>query len=130
MKFKKGVQLARTFTPPHKVVGGKEVGYSVPVTKYVRKETISGMCKIYAYLVQELPYEPTITSIMDGKHMKGSLHYDGYAFDVRSWADSSGKQLSQQEKDDMAYNMRVILGKDWDVVVEGSHFHLEYQPEE
>lgn len=56
-----------------------------------------------------------ITSIRDGNHSDGSLHYDGLAFDFRP-----GKA-----------HMLVIkkaLGKGWDVVDEGNHIHCEYDP--
>jgi hypothetical protein len=56
-----------------------------------------------------------ITSIRDGNHMPGSLHYDGNAFDVsKGWF--SKKSLKK------------VLGKDFDVVEHSTHFHIEYDP--
>ena len=42
--------------------------------------------KIADELMQEMfGIELTITAILDGEHMDGSKHYDGDAFDQRTW---------------------------------------------
>lgn len=62
-------------------------------------------------------YVVTITSTNDGKHMKGSLHYLNRAIDIRSR--------------DMKYpvgntlNIRKKLGKNYDVILEKDHIHIE-----
>jgi hypothetical protein len=70
----------------------------------------------------------TITSILDGDHMKGSKHYDGNAFDQRIWFYlNREKKYIDQEK--YAAELRKRLGKNYDVVVhKGSHIHIEYDP--
>jgi len=55
-----------------------------------------------------------VTSLRDGNHMPGSLHYIGLAFDIRP----------TMEKRDI----KRILGPKWDVVDEGNHIHCEYDP--
>lgn len=60
----------------------------------------------------------TITSITDGEHMPKSLHYVGFALDIR-------KPTSEYDID---YDLRKCLGKEFDVVVEEDHIHIEYQP--
>lgn len=58
-----------------------------------------------------------ITSIRDGNHSPGSLHYDGLAFDIRYGNASKEK-------------MQAVLGTGWDVVFESNHIHCEYDPKE
>jgi len=57
-----------------------------------------------------------ITSIRDGNHLAGSLHYDGLAFDME---DNPKFQLIE---------IREALGPDFDVVPEKDHIHCEYDP--
>lgn len=69
-----------------------------------------------------------ITSILDGRHMKGSLHYDGKAFDIRTWNKEMNGQMTDKEKRVLARMVQDLLGDDFDVVVEKTHIHIEYQP--
>lgn len=94
----------------------------------VKPITIEGMMvvsHVYAMLDIEGP-RAMITSICDGKHKAGSKHYEGLAFDVRTWADSAGNQMTNKEKQLIAEHCRSYLGDDWDVVVEPTHIHIEY----
>lgn len=63
-----------------------------------------------------------ITSVKDGKHMKGSLHYSGSALDLRIYPE--GRVPPGQ----MAKEIQNRLGKDFDVILEPDHIHIEYQP--
>lgn len=63
-----------------------------------------------------------ITSCMDGKHKDGSLHYKGLAFDARSRDLAPSFQVHARDE------MKKRLGKDYDVVLEKDHFHIEYDP--
>ena len=56
-----------------------------------------------------------VTSIQEGTHSPGSLHYCGMAFDF--WG--QGAKISE---------VKTTLGKDWDVIDEGNHYHAEYDP--
>ena len=56
-----------------------------------------------------------ITSLRDGNHMAGSLHYDGLAFDARK-----GRRTLKQVKK--------VLGPNWDVVEGSTYYHCEYDP--
>jgi hypothetical protein len=61
-----------------------------------------------------------VTSIVEGDHSERSLHYAGLAFDLRSWY-----------LDDLVSfcNMlRTALGDKYDVVLEATHIHVEFQP--
>lgn len=66
-----------------------------------------------------------ITSVTDGKHMKGSKHYQGLAFDVR---------INDKSKDNiylfcnsLATDINLIRNG-FDVVLEKDHIHIEYDP--
>lgn len=60
----------------------------------------------------------TLTSGTEGKHSSGSLHYVGHAIDLR--APSHLKSVLP--------DLKTQLGDDYDVVVEGDHWHIEFQP--
>jgi hypothetical protein len=63
-----------------------------------------------------------VTAGHDGVHKTNSLHYRGYAVDIRT-RDVPGWQLPH------LYDACVAaLGHDWDVRQEGDHFHVEYDP--
>ncbi len=70
-------------------------------------------------LYWERAEELVVTSLMDGNHMRGSLHYVGLAGDLR--LPGSG---IQELRDELA----IRLGPDYDVVVESEHIHVEFQP--
>lgn len=61
-----------------------------------------------------------ITSINDGKHSQTSLHYAGCAFDLRIWNIENPVRV--------ANNIRAKLNIHYDVVLEPTHIHIEYQP--
>jgi hypothetical protein len=67
-------------------------------------------------------YELTVTSIMDGKHSKNSLHYNGYAFDLRT------NNLKGNDATLITNELSEALGDDYDVVLEKDHIHVEYDP--
>ena len=70
----------------------------------------------------------TVTAITDGDHMTGSKHDDGDAVDFRTRDDVGGDQWSPTVKTMLRDALKNRLGKDFDVVVEGSHIHAEYDP--
>lgn len=69
--------------------------------------------------------ECVVTSVSDGRHMPGSLHFgiDGdlraRAADLRIW------MLTEREQGIAVAELRRLLGDAFDVVHEGSHIHLE-----
>lgn len=65
--------------------------------------------------------EMVITAIFDGKHMEGSKHYAGNAFDMRRW-DIGGKVK------EFISALKTSLGTDYDVVNEATHIHVEFDP--
>ena len=63
-----------------------------------------------------------ITAGIDGQHQDGSLHYVGYAIDVRT------SNVPTDKLKTMRAEMKRRLGDDFDVVEESTHFHIEAQP--
>jgi len=64
--------------------------------------------------------ELVITAGLDGTHSAGSLHYYGLAVDARTrYFDKQTQMKIKKELDDE-------LGLNYDVVIEASHLHLEF----
>ena len=69
-----------------------------------------------------------ITSIVDGKHKRSSVHMYGFAIDIRS------KNLPNEEvKQEVAGQIRMYLGDQYDVGLEylgedNEHIHIEFDP--
>ena len=85
----------------------------------VKPETVVGMM-----IAQETfePYDFVITSVSDGKHSENSLHYSGNAFDCRT------RHLTESQAQLVALQLKKNLGDEFDVVLEKTHCHIEYQP--
>lgn len=60
-----------------------------------------------------------IYHVTDGKHMRGSLHYVGQAWDG---------SLPKRNPEKVITELGLRLGLDYDVVTEKAHVHVEYQP--
>jgi hypothetical protein len=71
-------------------------------------------------LIERLAYthgeEVIITSIREGAHSPGSLHPQGDAFDMRPLQKVTIPDIKKS------------LGLDYDVISEGDHWHIEYDP--
>lgn len=63
-----------------------------------------------------------ITSISDGQHMKNSKHYSGFAFDIRTI------DLTEDKKQHLFRELKFFLNYEFDVVLEKTHIHIEYDP--
>lgn len=64
-------------------------------------------------------FDCVLTSADDGSHSRTSLHYSGNAIDLRRYYENFGVVVEEIKK---------CLNKDYDVVLEGNHLHIEYQP--
>ena len=99
MKIKKGVIMAGIQLPMRKVLIVAEKVFS------------------------EYGVELVITSCLDGVHSAGSFHPFGLAVDLRTRTfDSTAAIKLAMER------IRRELGKDYDIVFEGDHMHIEYDP--
>lgn len=66
--------------------------------------------------------EMVITSVTDGKHMNGSLHYKGYGFDIRT------NFLTSAQTTIFFDALKNHMDLEFDIVLEKSHIHIEYDP--
>lgn len=73
-------------------------------------------------IFKEQSSELIITSVTDGKHMSGSLHYVGQAFDCRI------RHLGSLELRAIVAALKRDLTAEFDVVLESTHIHIEFQP--
>lgn len=81
-----------------------------------------------------------ITSAADGTHGLNSLHPKGFAFDVRIYGTREGAvkspfvpgmmlaTMQRAEATGWVGRLRAELGRDYDVVLESDHIHVEYDP--
>ena len=71
-------------------------------------------------------HEAIITSTNEGTHSPGSLHYAGQAVDISlPGAHAMPKQTTPGIVKD---RLKKVLGRDYDVVLERNHIHVEYDP--
>jgi hypothetical protein len=61
-----------------------------------------------------------LTAGREGLHSKNSLHYEGRAIDIRI------NDLDPDRIQEYASEIRKVLGPGYDVVVEGTHIHIEW----
>ena len=87
----------------------------------IRPEMILGII-VATRVYDEMDYEFVITSGLEGTHSKTSLHYAGAAIDIRTRHLPAG--AAQAARDAIAN----ALTNEYDVILEGNHIHLEWQP--
>lgn len=75
-----------------------------------------------SYAEREALQSFVITSAHDGTHSEGSLHNDGLALDLRVWG------FTEAEAKRATAEIQERLGERWDVIYEGTHIHVEYDP--
>ena len=68
-----------------------------------------------------------ITSANDSEHMEGSLHFKNRAFDIRIYNITGPTETMAKG---WVKNMKLILGRNYDIVLETDHIHVEYDPKE
>ncbi len=74
-----------------------------------------------------------LTAGVDGKHGHGSLHYVGFAIDlrIRNLDGGDGITASTMRRAGVVKeHLKERLGPEYDVVLESNHFHIEFQPKE
>lgn len=83
------------------------------------KSKLEAICQ-EAQWVNGKKYIVTITSGNDGKHMKNSKHYTNEAIDIRTFDMELGRDVHT------TLRLKKRLGKDYDVILEKDHIHIEY----
>lgn len=63
-----------------------------------------------------------VTFTTNGRHSKNSLHYSGYAVDLRV------RDLTRDTVGNIVKELSYRLTSDFDVLDEVSHIHIEYDP--
>jgi hypothetical protein len=66
--------------------------------------------------------ECVITAARDGTHMTKSFHYVGYALDFRI------RHIPEGWRDKLYRDICRALGDEFDVVLEKTHVHVEFDP--
>lgn len=88
----------------------------------IKKETIALIVILNTYFELRIGKELVVTSCTDGKHMKGSKHYSGYAIDIRI------RHLTASEISKLIAWFKSLHEREYDMVVEKDHIHVEYDP--
>ena len=94
-------------------------GVNITHLKYVLKNKLNEIALV-CKLINGVNYVMTITSGNDGIHMKNSRHYKNEAIDIRT------RDMSEQNKINTKIWLKVWLGKNYDVILESDHIHIEY----
>lgn len=71
---------------------------------------------------REYKIELVITSVVDGRHSKTSLHYSGNGADLRT------RNFPEEDHERIRAEIKDRLGEDFDVILESDHIHMEFQP--
>lgn len=88
----------------------------------VKIETIELMLFLNTFFVRVLSKDFIVTSCTDGKHMKNSKHYIGYAIDIRT------RHLTPRDIITLVSWFKMYHDDEYDMVVEKDHIHVEYDP--
>lgn len=87
----------------------------------LRPEIVIGLT-IANDVFREFGFDCIVTAGIDGSHSRGSIHYKGLAVDLRT------RHVPAAEHQKVVGKLQERLGDDFDVVLEGDHVHLEYDP--
>ena len=87
----------------------------------VKPEMVFGFV-IVASVYESFGLKCEVTCGTNGKHSRGSKHYSGYALDFRT------RTIPAAIRPKVAQKAREALGADFDVVLERTHLHVEFDP--
>jgi len=77
---------------------------------------------VAASILIDLGYDTVVTSVCDGKHGRASLHYIGCAVDIRT------RHIPEDQRQKVRDMIAEALGAEFDVILESTHIHIEFQP--
>ena len=77
---------------------------------------------IASHIYKEYGIDCVITEATGAKHSLGSLHYVGFAIDLRT------RDMSENMAEIIVTRLKEALGDQYDVVLESDHIHIEFQP--
>lgn len=80
------------------------------------RRKLAGIDEIFVLMTGR---ESVVTSTYEGGHAPSSLHYSNEAIDLR---------LPDRDHSEVIVKLRQYLGKEYDVVIELTHIHVEYDP--
>ena len=94
------------------------IKFGVDISRLNReiRRMLPGIDYIYQ---QQTGREAVVTSTYEGNHGLNSLHYCNDAIDLR---------LPQKKLSAVVDKLEMQIGKDFDVVEEQTHIHIEYDP--
>jgi len=92
-----------------------KAGVSIERLKRPVRRILNKLVHIYA----KRGYDLIITSTYEGTHSPSSLHYSNEAIDVDD---------PPEDKQAITAEIKDSLGKDFDVILESDHIHIEYDP--
>jgi len=94
-----------------------KVGVDISRLRRPIRKILNTLDRIY----REFGYELVITSTYEGNHSPSSLHYANLAIDIR---------VPKKDRAKIYEKIRNTLSKDYDVVNEETHIHIEYDPKD
>jgi hypothetical protein len=92
----------------------------------LKPQTVLALMLCWQIYRDQFTAEMVVTSINDGRHMDGSKHYTGEAFDLRTKGTGRGSQIANEAR-------RLLGPLGFDVLFEdqhgvNEHLHIEYDP--
>lgn len=108
----------RADLPRVEILGGMRLALNVRM-QGIRPELLLGPM-VASGLCIERGVKLVVTAILNGPHMKNSLHYSGAAVDFTI------DQVVGRKR--FVVTLRERLGNSYDVIDESTHIHIEYQP--
>lgn len=101
-----------------------------PTISHVMTKHFDAIDKIFK---KHTKREAIITSANDGKHGKNSIHYrikgaTGATFKESGAIDLRSRDVLISKRDTITKALKRVFGSDYDIILEGSHWHLEFDP--